>query len=154
MIDNQTIEYEIGGIELVDFVAPLWEKLNNFHALRASSIKGIFAQYKFEDRKRAFEVEGKKAFIVLVKDSLVEEYIGYAITSVSAQNIGEVESLYVDSRYRGLKIGDVLMKKSLGWLSEKNTEKTIVGVSIGNEDVFDFYSKYGFYPKATILEKV
>lgn len=54
MIDNQTIEYEIGGIELVDFVAPLWKKLNNVRTLRSSNFKETFIEYKFEERKKAF----------------------------------------------------------------------------------------------------
>jgi ribosomal protein S18 acetylase RimI-like enzyme len=30
----------------------------------------------------------------------------------------------------------------------------IIGVAEGNEQVFDFYKKYGFYERTTILEQV
>lgn len=46
----------------------------------------------------------------------------------------------------------MLVKKSLAWIKSKNVEKIIANISIGNEKVFDFYSKYGFKPRLTQLE--
>jgi len=33
------------------------------------------------------------------------------------------------------------------------TEKKVISIAGGNEQVFSFYGRYGFYPKNTILEQ-
>ncbi len=43
------------------------------------------------------------------------------------------------------------MKKSLKWMENYGVKDKRIGVGEGNEDVFSFYKRYGFYPKATIL---
>lgn len=152
-IEKDKIKYETGGIELIPFVVPLWEQLNKLHMNNSINFTKRFNNFTFEDRKNSFEKEGKKLFIILVKDSNIDEYIGYLISSTSKENVGEVESIYINYEYRGLQIGDVLMKKSLAWMNSKGAKKIIIGVAAGNEEVYSFYKKFGFYPKVTILEQ-
>ena len=44
------------------------------------------------------------------------------------------------------------MAASLNWIMSCNAKKTIVKVSVGNEEVFGFYSKYGFAPRLIELQ--
>lgn len=152
-IKKEDIKYEIGDIELIDYVEPLWTQLNKLHLDRSINFKYKYENNTFKDRKNSLLKEEKNLMIVLAKVQSTDEYIGYSISSISKDNIGEIDSIYIDSRYRGLQIGDMLMKKPLEWMTNKCITKIIVGVAAGNEDVFPFYSKFGFYPKATILEQ-
>jgi len=81
-------------------------------------------------------------------------YIGYCVSTVDNRKVGEVESLFIEDRYRGLGIGDNLMKKALSWMDNVSTVKKIINVAYGNEKVFSFYSKYGFYPRSYITEQI
>ncbi len=46
------------------------------------------------------------------------------------------------------------MEKALGWLKKSKPKNIIIKVSVGNEDVFGFYAKYGFYPRVTELQMI
>lgn len=154
VIDKKDIIYEVGGIELLEFVSPLWNKLNSLHKEKSKDFKERYNSFTFEDRKKSLIIEEKEIMVVLVKNIKLNKYIGYSISSISKDSIGEIDSIYVDSSYRGLQIGDVLMNKPLEWMHMKDLKKIIIGVASGNEDVFPFYRKFGFYPKVTILEKL
>ena len=66
---------------------------------------------------------------------------------------GEIDSLYVDATYRGMGVGEGLMRRALNWLKGKpvNTRKLLVAA--GNEEVLAFYARFGFYPKHILLEQ-
>jgi ribosomal protein S18 acetylase RimI-like enzyme len=51
------------------------------------------------------------------------------------------------------KISNV-KKKSIEWIKNNGGSKIIIGVAAGNENAFNFYARYGFYPKVTILEQL
>ena len=92
--------------------------------------------------------------IDMVRDTFSGNYIGYCVTSVSAERQGEIESIYIEPEYRRSGIGDGLMKRALSWLENRSAGRKILGVAEGNERVFAFYSRYGFYPRTTILERI
>ena len=45
------------------------------------------------------------------------------------------------------------MKKALAWMDEKGAVKKVVAVAAGNEQAFNFYERYGFVPRKTVLEQ-
>jgi ribosomal protein S18 acetylase RimI-like enzyme len=53
-----------------------------------------------------------------------------------------------------LGIGDSLMKKALSWMDQKGAMAKIVEVGTGNEQAFNFYARYGFLPRKTVLKQV
>jgi ribosomal protein S18 acetylase RimI-like enzyme len=79
--------------------------------------------------------------------------IGYCITSL-VDGVGEIDSLFVSENYRGNGIATCLMDTSLNWLKQNNSQKTIVKVSAGNEDAFDFYARQGFFPRLIELQMI
>ncbi|AFS78213.1 acetyltransferase, GNAT family [Gottschalkia acidurici 9a] len=154
-INKTSIEYIKGGKELLKSIEPLWEKLNNHHIKKSIYFKEQFRELSFKERKRAMEKgEEKVFFITLARDIVIDKYIGYVIAHISKDNIGEVDSIYIEDEYRGLKIGDVFMKNSLEWIQETGGEKITINVAFGNEEVFKFYARYGFFPRKTTLEKI
>jgi diamine N-acetyltransferase len=46
------------------------------------------------------------------------------------------------------------MKKALKWMDDLAVTGRIIGVGAGNEEVFPFYARYGFYPGVTILRSI
>jgi len=62
--------------------------------------------------------------------------------------------VFVNPAFRGLGVGDALMRKALAWMDKQGAVDKIVEVGVGNEQAFGFYSRYGFYPRKTVLKQV
>ncbi|WDV45155.1 GNAT family N-acetyltransferase [Clostridiaceae bacterium M8S5] len=150
---DKKIEYIIGSKELLDEVQPLWEELNEVHIAKSIDFSDYFSSFNFSMRKNSILNSDRDVFIILAKDAENDKFIGYIIASIDNKLVGEIDSLYVKSDYRGKKIGKVLMEKALEWLSKKDSRRIKIGVAVGNESVIGMYKKYNFYPKVTILEK-
>ena len=90
----------------------------------------------------------------LARDPGTGEYVGYCITSLTGDHKGEIESIYVDPDHRSRGIGDALMRRALQWLDDGGAKVKTLGVAAGNEVVFGFYRRYGFVPRATILQQI
>ncbi len=147
MIED-SINYVTGGVELVDRLEPLWNKLRLLHSSRSVYFSDDFLSVSYEDRKVSFLDEKKKLFIIIALRRGLD--IGYCVASVSGCK-GEIESIYVDENNRGLKIGTELMNQSLCWFAQQGTENSELYVAVGNESAFKFYEKFGFYPRAVKL---
>jgi ribosomal protein S18 acetylase RimI-like enzyme len=150
-----TNDFIIGGVELLDFVEPLWNKLNKHHQMNSRYFPDKFMNLTFDIRKKKFISDANKELrIDLVKDLETETFVGYCITTITIDKIGEIDSLYVEPEFRKFGIGDKLMSRSIEWLDSKNVRIKIIGIAEGNEQVLDFYKKYDFYVRRTILEQV
>lgn len=148
---NNEFEIVSGGIEQLESVRALWEKLNLHHLEKSNYFTESFRKNKFDKRKTS-----------LIKKSMTSDFyidliycnktiIGYCISSIS-KKVGEIESIFIENEYRGKKLGETLMNNALSWFKENNCASIIVYVAEGNENAFDFYSKFNIYPRATRLE--
>lgn len=147
------IEFITGGLELLKYIEPLWYELKYHHKKSSNKFSRHFELLNFQDRKEKFS-KSDKIKIDLIKSNDDSQYIGYCVTSINKENIGEIDSLYISKKYRKYRLGDKLMKRSLSWLdNNKVITKTIV-VAEGNEEVLSFYKKYGFYKKRIVLEQL
>lgn len=144
-----------GSVELLDFVQPLWEKLKKHHEINSSYFSDSINVLTFQVRKNKF-IKDKtlKVKIDLIKESKNELYIGYCISTINEDLAGEIDSLYVDKEYRKYGLGDKLMNSALEWLDSNQVKTKIIGVAEGNENVLEFYKKYGFYKRSVILQQV
>jgi diamine N-acetyltransferase len=79
------------------------------------------------------------------------ERIGYCVATVD-NGTGEIDSIYLEEASRKHGIGALLLNNGVDWLKEKGCETIVLGVAEGHEIVFDFYKKYGFYPRKTLLQ--
>ena len=151
-----SIEYIETDDKNIDSISGLWKKLNQQHRDNSPHFSHIYADRTFEWRKNLLlkKSELRVIRVILAKDNTSGEILGYCVGSISGENQGEIDSIFVESEYRKSGIGDELMKRALNWMNEKQVEGKTLGVAAGNEHVFGFYGRYGFYPKTTILEQV
>ncbi len=45
-----------------------------------------------------------------------------------------------------------MIQKALDWMEQNGATEKIVVVSVGNEKVWDFYGRFGFLPRKTVLK--
>ncbi len=103
---------------------------------------------------KKFASESIRVFIELVKVDQQELPIGYSISTIDNDGMGELDSLYVDQEYRKLAIGDQLMNNAMDWFRENETKANRLKVAEGNEHVLNFYQKYGFETRFYVLEEM
>ena len=148
-------EFINGNLELLDLVQPLWQKLNQHHEAYSTNFKDKFNTLTFQTRKAKFTESCDLIVSVdLIKDLETSSYIGYCISTVTKDLVGEIDSLFLEEKYRKYGLGDILMSRALDWLDSNNVKRKIIGVAEGNENVLSFYKKYGFYKRTIILEQI
>jgi len=151
------IEYFEGKTEFLKEIKPLWEKQRDYHAQISKHFFSLFDNIIIEERINSIlsGVADDLFMIFLAKDIKLSTTIGYSVVTINKNNIGTIESLFVEEEYRSQKIGKNLMQKSLAWLDSNNIEKKELIVATGNEGVYEFYKQFDFYPHSTkFLQKV
>lgn len=150
---------DINFIELnnedIGLIKPLWKKLKNHHHELSTHFPERYMQFTFEERKEEILKKSENGVlkIEIAKDENNSQYIGYCISSISNDNIGEVDSIYLDEKYRSSGIGAHLMERALNWMDEKGVKDKKIVVAVGNEELLSFYEKFDFYPRHIILEQ-
>lgn len=139
-----------GSKKDLETIRPLWQKLCQWHQDNSTYFTEHFNTINYDLRLKHF-LSADRIKIVLAYDDAV--CVGYSVSTINTKSIGEIESLYLDAAYRGQQIGDRLMEIPLAWMEAADTKRIILGTSVGNEGVFPFYQKFGFYPRTTILER-
>lgn len=156
MPKNSKITYLNGDENMLNDVRCLWEALNLFYRERSSYFKLEYCEMTFEKRK--VELLKKRALGSLRVDLAVDEAtgqkIGYCVSSLNKDATGEVESIFVSEAYRGLGIGESLLKKALRWMDQNGAKEKLVEVGTGNEKAYGFYARHGFLPRKTLLRQI
>jgi ribosomal protein S18 acetylase RimI-like enzyme len=147
------IRYTAGNEELLERIEPLWEELNALHRDRSVYFQDFYAGNTFQARKKALLASASKGALLVVLASEFDSVIGYCVAS-AADGAGEVDSLFVCEAYRKMGVASNLMERALAWLNGRGVRKAILKVSAGNEGVFGFYAKHGFYPRLTELQMI
>jgi ribosomal protein S18 acetylase RimI-like enzyme len=137
----------------LDIIQLLWEKLKEHHKARSVHFKNHFAKITWETRKTQIleKTQGGALFVHLAKDSDTDKIVGYCVTSIDDKKVGEIESIFIESKYRRAGIGDYFMKRSLEWMDAHTVSRKVIAVAAGNEEVFGFYARFNFYPRVNIL---
>jgi len=149
------VAYRSTGIGEIELIRPLWKQLNEYHHTKASHFKTHYERMTFEHRRLYFCKlhESGQLRVDLAMDTTTGMYVGYCVSSLSAEKTGEVESLFVDAAYRSAGIGTALVIRGLTWMDSQGAIRKRVSVGNGNEAVWAFYRKFGFYPRMTLLEQ-
>ena len=117
-------EFINGGKELLDLVEPLWNKLNKHHEANSYNFSDKYKNNSFKLRISKFiENRNIKVNVDLIND------------------------------YRGCDLGDELMNRAIEWLNKNCAKSKTIVVIDGNENVLNFYKRYGFYRSKIILEE-
>ena len=149
------VEYCEGSFDLLDEIAPLWEKLRDHHAGVSLHFSDVIAAATFTARKEKLaELAEEGALrVVLARLKDTETCIGYCVASVSRDKVGSVESVFVEEPCRDHGIGDALIRKALAWLDGMKVKANTIHVAYGNERVHAFYRRYGFYPRNVLMQQ-
>ena len=141
--------------EHIDSIRLLWEKLRDHHKELSPYFSERYVELTFQERKDDLLEKSEKGILRIdtAYDEAAEQYIGYCISSISDEKVGEVDSIYLDKKYRSSGIGDALMKRSLDWMDQNGVETKRIMVAAGNENTLAFYGRYKFFPKHIILEQ-
>ena len=152
----EDIEFRITDERGLAEIRELWEVLNEHHRIRSRYFQDHFRDMTFERRKATLlEKSGTGDLkIIIVKDKGSKKDIGYCIFSLSSKKIGEIDSLCVAGSHRKRGIGTEMCKRAIQWLDESGSIKNIVMVGEGNEEAWNFYRRFGFYPRMTVLEQI
>jgi len=150
------IGYSIVDEEDIDIVAPLWEKLNKHHEKISRHFGYDYPDRNWINRKNELlrEAADGKIRIDLARDNDNERVVGYCISSIKREGMGEIDSIFVEPDYRRNGIGDNLINSALQWLKSKATKKIIVQVLVGNEEAHPFYNRHGFFPRTTVMMQI
>jgi diamine N-acetyltransferase len=141
---------------LLDQIKVLWEALNSRHLGLSANFKLHYRDMTFEKRKADLlkKAAAGKMRVDLAFNEELGLNVGYCVSSVNSEKMGEIESIFVDAAYRGMGIGDRLMKKALCWMEQEDVVEKIVEVAVGNEQAWGFYAQYGFLPRKMVLKQV
>ena len=149
------IVYKLGQGEMLDAIEELWVKLNRHHHDNSPYFKHEYEIFTFAIRKKMLVdklIEGS-IHIDLAVDDNSGQSVAYCVSTVNDDKSGEIESLYVEAAYRRMGIGSELMKRALAWMDEQGAKERTLMVAVGNEAAFGFYSRYGFFPRFTMLKQ-
>jgi len=110
------IEYSVTDEEGIDMVAPLWEKLNEHHGGISRHFSFDYPDRRWVYRKNEllYDADGDKLRIDFARDTNNGVLVGYCISSVKRDGLGEIDSIFIESDYRCNGIGDNLIKSALG----------------------------------------
>ena len=132
----------------IGIIKPLWEGLNAHHLSKSTHFKKHFSEFTFE--KRMEGLDRREHLIAYVAQENGED-VGYCLATTDGFN-GEVDSLFVDAAYRGRGIAEELMSLALKWLEEQKCETVRVSIAEGNESALDFYRRFGFAERQTVMQ--
>ncbi len=130
-------------------IKDLWQELNAHHVLKSTVFKDHFLNFTF--KKRMEGLKKRERLIGFVAEEKGKK-IGYCIATVH-NSIGEIDSLYVRSRYRGKGVGEQLMSLALEWIKQQACGTTTLSVAEGNEEVLGFYRRFGFSERLIVMQK-
>jgi len=123
---------------------------------RSSHFKEHFVNMTWARRRSELlkKATGGQMRIDIAFDDKANLAVGYLVSSVNSEKVGSVKSIFISEKYRGLGIGDSLMCKALVWMDENGASEKVLEVTVGNEQVYGFYRRYGFLPRQTLLKQV
>ncbi len=143
---------DITGVPLseIEIIRPLWEKLRLHHLRRAQDFSGYYETFTFERRIHKFLDEGIDINIEVARDGGI--VIGYCISTIDRCGRGEVDSLFIEEKYRREGIGTDFMRRAIDWIDGQGATEIAIVVAAGNEEALPFYRRYGFSPAYTTLK--
>lgn len=153
---NPKIKYVQGDQTMLNDIKEMWEELNLYHCERSEHFKPHYRAMTFAKRKVVLlrKAECGEMRVDIALNEATGQKVGYIVSTVNCENVGEIQSIYVDAVYRRMGIGKTLMRNALSWMEEKAVAEKVVEVSVGNETAWGFYGQFGFKPRLTLLKYV
>lgn len=139
----------------IELIKPLWEKLNSIHFYKSVYFKNKHKKFTFDRRIESINKTAQNGIIKIdmLLDNDTGNYIGYCLSSIE-DNLGEIESIFIENQYRKLKLGDKLMTSALNWFESNSITNIQINVINANDEALPFYEHYGFYIGNYILKRI
>ena len=120
---NLQFVYRNVGIEGIDEIRPLWEQLNAYHVQLSPHFADEVGRRTFEPRRLEIQAKAEtgKVRIELAAAGSDGTDVAYCIATVSADEVAEVDSIFVKARFRGCGIGTELMQGDFGMVSRRGS---------------------------------
>lgn len=138
----------------IDIIKPLWEKLNLIHLDKSVNFKSKYENFTFYKRMESIYKKAEKGIIKLdvLLDNDEREYVGYCLSSIE-DNLGEIESIFIEKKYRKQGLGDKLVQSALKWFELKGIKNIEINVVYANDGALPFYERHGFHIGNYILKR-
>lgn len=137
--------------EEIGLIKNLWIELNKIHYKKSIYFKNHYSTFSFEDRIKPITKLSESEIRIEIVELDNNEIIAYSLSTIVEKN-GVIDSLFLYKKYRGNGIGKQLVNNCIDWFNHNNCSKISLSVAEGNESVFEFYKKLGFYPRITTLQ--
>lgn len=94
-------------------------------------------------------------FLAEIEGEVVGYLVGYLENKSELRpvQVAELESMFIQSEYRGLSVGTDLVNQFLKWALKEGAERISVTAYAANEKAIRFYKGLGFLPKSLSLER-
>lgn len=148
------LEYRAGGLELLDHLAHLWLGLIEHHAQLDPRFAAFTRSRNWESRKSGLLNKAAGGALRTEIAYIAGEPAAYSIATIDGQNIGEIDSIFVNEAWRGNGIGRELVLRALKWLSDEGSVLQKIAVREGNDRALQLYKSCGFEPLMTILAQI
>ncbi len=127
----------------IDIIEPMWVSLNEMHKAFDRRIGLPVRTTTWPERKKQLiGKSGFKANIELIYEK--GELCGYCYSTIDRQDIGEIESLFIDERFRCMGCGKLLVESALGFFEENKAADIRIWVHPANTRAMSFYWQFGF----------
>ena len=133
----------------ISTIKALWKDLNAYHLSMSTDFKNFYADFTFEERVES--LSGRDRLITFIAQSRGEA-IGYCIASID-NLAGEIDSIFIQEQHRRTGVGTELVNLALKWFENQGCETISVAIAEGNEASMDFYRRFGFAERLTVMQK-
>ncbi len=148
------IEFESGGAELLNSIEAMWLKLKAFHIDQFPTWSESLQSGNFQDRQAGLrEIADSGAILVEIAHNK-DHHIGFCVTTITNEGVGEIASLFVEQEARQQGLGTSFVDRSLRWLHDHKVETIVVDVMAGNTTALHMYQQAGFQSRVQHLQFV
>jgi len=149
----ESIVYQALGQDEIGRIRPLWDRLRLLTREMTTHFKQYYEELAFDVRMAKLARPGTRSRVEVARDGRDGPIMGYAIGSISADGVGEIDSFYVDERFRRRGIGARLLERITAWLNEQGVEQIVVFTAYENREVLALYERFGLYPRLIQLNR-
>ena len=153
---NKDIEYVYGGMELFADTVPLRLRLLDHHSRMSQHFAFYYSPARIEGTKEFLaECSAREALhIGLARHTPTARNVGFCISTVNAEDVGEIFAIWVEDDFKNRGIGAALSARALAWLRSRQAKHLEIHILYENEEVLSFYDRLGFVPQTILLRQV
>jgi diamine N-acetyltransferase len=153
---NKEIEYIYGGMELFSDTVPLRLKLLEHHSQMSQHFASYYSPARIDGTKQFLtECNARGSLhIGLARHIPTARDVGFCISTVSADNVGEIFAIWVEDDFKNMGLGAALSETALAWLRSMKPKHLEIHILFENAKVRSFYERLGFFPQTILLREV